>query len=102
MSESDTIDLLAQTSLHHLLFIENIIKLFLQTSYLNEEVNRTEAFPSVSFPSAFYIENITYFCYKQATLMRRSTVQRLSLQLVFPLLFILKTLLTFVTNKLPY
>jgi hypothetical protein len=37
-----TVDLLVPTSLDQLLFISQTLLLFYKTSYLNEEVNRTE------------------------------------------------------------
>jgi hypothetical protein len=46
-----TVDLLVLTSLDHLLFIVKLyFFLFYKTTYLNEEVNRTEPSPSVRVP----------------------------------------------------
>jgi hypothetical protein len=45
-----TIDLLVQTNLDHLIVLMKILFTFFYKKYLNEEVNCTEPFPSVSIP----------------------------------------------------
>jgi hypothetical protein len=50
MGRLSTIHLLAQTSLDQLRLILKTFFTFYKTSYLNEEVNRTEPSPSVSIP----------------------------------------------------
>ncbi len=93
------------------LYFEITTYLFYKTSYLREEVNCTEPFPSVSVLCMYRQGSLTEgegsvlvdvlvltildlvlyilkllltFFTKQATLMRRSTVLSISLQLVFP------------------
>jgi hypothetical protein len=43
------------------MFIENIIYLFYKMIYLNEEVYRTESFPSISFPWNLLCDGVADF-----------------------------------------
>jgi hypothetical protein len=46
----NTVDLLVLTSFYKLLLNIQILYTFFNTRYLNEEVNRSEPFPSVGVP----------------------------------------------------
>jgi hypothetical protein len=50
------VDFLVLTNMDLLIFILKILFTFLQTSYLNEEVNCTEPSPSVSVPWLYIFE----------------------------------------------
>jgi hypothetical protein len=70
------------TSVHSAHFYtENIISICYKTGYPNEEVNCNQPSPTIT---PYLILKISFnFAIKQATLMRRSTVVSLPLQLVF-------------------